>query len=228
MKKQLLYIITSSDSKDDWRRLKSNDIPLWPEEEWECVEIEPRYGWWLEFRDYADSSLDCIAAFHVLDHYHIDERTQFIASCYRMLKPDGTFYVAVNNLSYPPLVEAMRTGDLDAVMYESRAGKVTAEQFLYGFWDDSDGSPTAIWDKIKHGFSEKTLKALLAQTFAQATCWTNGTWLCCKASGVKNAAPDWKPPFGGYRKELYMDRMQNEKEILDTLSAANDTERGKE
>ena len=69
-------------------------------EGWTTIDMEDSCDIFLDLRSpipFPDNSVDTIYSSHLLEHFYYSDLVDFLAECYRILKKDGSFKVAVPN-----------------------------------------------------------------------------------------------------------------------------------
>ncbi len=67
---------------------------------WTTIDMEDSCDIFLDLRSpipFPDNSVDTIYSSHLLEHFYYSDLVDFLAECYRILKKDGSFKVAVPN-----------------------------------------------------------------------------------------------------------------------------------
>lgn len=114
-----------------------------------------------------DESVDAIYASHLLEHFDYRDRHVVLYEWLRVLKSTAAVYVVVPNIAAPDIVQALKDGNPDKVVYVSAAGPITAAMVIFGQFYPGQ------YEIHRWGYTEKTLQAFLQEYFidVQVTNW---------------------------------------------------------
>lgn len=111
----------------------------------------------------ADGSIDAIWSSHNLEHLADPDVPRALAEFLRVLRPGGVAWIALPDVQ--SLAERIASGELDAPLYHSPAGPISAADILWGHQAALAAGRT--WMANRTGFSAATLeRRLLAAGFA--------------------------------------------------------------
>ena len=112
-------------------------------------------------------------AAHVLEHFDCRERHGLLREWKRVVKHNGLMYMVVPRLDGPNVIQALREGDSDKVIYTSAAGSITAAQLIYGQFYPGQ------YEIHRWGYTKKTLLVFLQNYLDQIVVQEQENQICC-------------------------------------------------
>jgi len=110
---------------------------------------------------FQDETYDSIFGSHILEHFDKYQRNMFMKSCIRTLKVGGSIVMLLPNICAPQVLNAMRSGNLDAQIYVSPACPVAAYDMIFGGYYNHPGY------MHKWGYSNVTLHKFMSLYLTQ-------------------------------------------------------------
>jgi predicted SAM-dependent methyltransferase len=138
----------------------------------DLLDIDPRGGPDLvcdarELKTLPGGGYDAVYCSHNLEHYYLHEGLNVVRGFHHMLNETGFAEIRVPDLAQVIKVLTERRLDLDAVLYQSPSGPITAHDIIYGFQSEIQSTGQHFYAH-KTGFTPNSLgKTLTDGGFAE-------------------------------------------------------------
>lgn len=176
------------------RPLTPADVVTWPEEQQRLVgyiaagRIEFRQKDLREgFAEYADGSVDAIYCGQMIEHLNpLHEVPQFLAECYRMLRPGGRIRLTTPDLD--ALLEGWRYGKLGELQDDQPAfykGALPEDQLAYIMF--GAGGTSERYDGHQHLYTVRSLWKRLSDVGFKPPTSNSGAFVNCIDKGMSHS-----------------------------------------